>query len=77
MESQRSGCKVSTRVTHLREYHEVANRFVNFINDMIRSGWIVIGNEFPDFVEVCEGLRVEDKAAHERWESLLFLRRRL
>src|ERR1700722_7298580 len=49
----------------MREGHERADRLVDFIAYTVGSVEVVGSYVFPDLVEVCVGLRVEDKSVHE------------
>jgi hypothetical protein len=43
-------------MAQMREGNKGANSFVDFLQNTVRSTQIVGSNEFPNFVEVCEGI---------------------
>jgi hypothetical protein len=57
--------KIETAVAQLREVHESANHFLNFLKNTFRSAEIVCGDKFPNFVDICDGVRVMDQSTHE------------
>jgi len=65
MKPQWPRSKVGTTVTLLRKGDEGTNRLMDFLKNTVSSAQIVRCDEFPDFVEVCESVWVEDKPAHE------------
>ena len=77
LKSDRSGGQVSATVTLLRKRNEAANRSIDLLQNTICRRQIVSRDEFPDFFQISECFRVEDKAAHERRRSSLLLRMRL
>ncbi len=72
MKPQWPRSKVGTTVTLLRKEDEGTNRLMDFLKNAVSSAQIVRCDEFPDFLEVCESVWVENKPAHEwRRSSLL------
>jgi len=76
MKTKGSGGQIGTAVTHLRERDEAANRFMDFLKSTVRSAEAVQCNEFPNFLEVSQGVWVEDKSAHGLRRSSLLRRSR-
>jgi len=56
----------------LGEGQEGAYRFVDFVNNAVSGVEIVSGDKFPNFVEIRERVRMENKTAHARRRSRLF-----
>ena len=74
MNTQRPGSQIGTAVTQLRERDESLNRFKDCFKNAVSSDGIVSGDVFPNFVEVCKRLWMENKSAHAPRRSLLFWR---
>ena len=56
MKAQWAGSQVGAPVALLREGDESPDRLVNFPKNAVGSAWIVSGDVFPNFVQVCEPL---------------------
>jgi hypothetical protein len=57
-----------------REREHSANRVVDFHQSSVGSGRVIKGNEVPNFVKIVEGIRMENKTAHESRRFSLFWR---
>jgi len=77
MKTQWPRSQIGTDVANLREGDEGANRFVDFLKNPVCGAQIVRRDELPNVIEVCKGLWVKDKTAHEWRRSLLLRRSRL
>jgi hypothetical protein len=77
MKPERPRSEIGAGMAYRRESDECLNRFVDFSNQMVRRIQAVCRDELPNFVKVCERVRVENKAAHERRRSSLLARMRL
>jgi len=75
LESQRPRREIGPVMAYVGKRYEGLNRFVDFFSGTVRSVQVVSRDVFPDFVKIREGLRVENKFAHEpERRSLLFCR---
>ena len=62
-------------MTFVRKRDEGLNRFVDFFPGSVGCVQVVSSDIFPDFVKIRDGVRVENKSAHEpARRSLLFCR---
>jgi len=56
--------ELRTSVARQRKGYQGANRFLYFVQDAIGGGWAVNRDVSPDFREVRQSVRMEDKTAH-------------